>query len=383
MSKNILFIPTKLNVGYQKRTDTYTDKLAYVIYYDEKGKLRKEKSWQTWRNPQLGNDEFENVPTDGFILNRNGGGTRDYYYWNARAEFVRVWDPRGFEFEISIPNLLFILSEVGSSPGKGLEGKFVYGWNGDKLVLLPVGSQDYKRSMEYTTKQSVKFDRKAIVVGGTYTLKKDKNCVEHVYMGKHNFLNSDWRKFSDVGVKDVFAYKDYANKFQFTTKTISDIGECVSDQCVDNYAELLDKFNETIHSAKIEKIEPVLIGKGLSEKYLNSVVDLKKLLLKTYEEGSDEFNKALKQLDTVYFNYRATYNSYYSLRYISGYIVNNKTMTSKYNVFRRLNTENINNNINHYDVFIYIDEHKINLNKFDKLRQVRHKKSLISLAEND
>ena len=31
---NQLFIPAKLRVGYNKREDTYTKKLAYVIYYD-------------------------------------------------------------------------------------------------------------------------------------------------------------------------------------------------------------------------------------------------------------------------------------------------------------------------------------------------------------
>lgn len=49
MKANI-FIPTKINVGFQKRKDTYTGKLAYVIYFDEKGKLRKETSWQGWRD---------------------------------------------------------------------------------------------------------------------------------------------------------------------------------------------------------------------------------------------------------------------------------------------------------------------------------------------
>lgn len=43
MNTNI-FIPTKINVGFQERKDTYTGKLAYVIYFDEKGKLRKETS---------------------------------------------------------------------------------------------------------------------------------------------------------------------------------------------------------------------------------------------------------------------------------------------------------------------------------------------------
>ena len=32
-----LFIPNKIKVGYQKREDTYTKKLAYVVYFDAKG----------------------------------------------------------------------------------------------------------------------------------------------------------------------------------------------------------------------------------------------------------------------------------------------------------------------------------------------------------
>lgn len=31
-----IYIPKKIRVGYNKRGDTYTKKLAYVIYYDEK-----------------------------------------------------------------------------------------------------------------------------------------------------------------------------------------------------------------------------------------------------------------------------------------------------------------------------------------------------------
>lgn len=39
--KSNIFVPKKINVGFQNRDDTYTGKLAYVVYYDEKGKLRK------------------------------------------------------------------------------------------------------------------------------------------------------------------------------------------------------------------------------------------------------------------------------------------------------------------------------------------------------
>lgn len=40
MNTNI-FVPTKINVGFQERKDTYTGKLAYVIYFDEKVNYEK------------------------------------------------------------------------------------------------------------------------------------------------------------------------------------------------------------------------------------------------------------------------------------------------------------------------------------------------------
>ena len=48
--KTSIFVPNKIHVGYQERSDTYTGRLAYVIYTDEKGKLRKENSWNGWRD---------------------------------------------------------------------------------------------------------------------------------------------------------------------------------------------------------------------------------------------------------------------------------------------------------------------------------------------
>lgn len=68
--KSNIFIPKKINVGYQNRSGTYTGKLAYIIYYDEKGVLRKERSWNGWRDEDIPNDEFDNEPTEGFVLNK-------------------------------------------------------------------------------------------------------------------------------------------------------------------------------------------------------------------------------------------------------------------------------------------------------------------------
>lgn len=71
---SIIFIPEQLMVGFQNRKDTFTGKLAYVIYYDEKGKLRKEHSWQNWRDRNIDPQELvkrnRRAGTDGAAIRR-------------------------------------------------------------------------------------------------------------------------------------------------------------------------------------------------------------------------------------------------------------------------------------------------------------------------
>ena len=189
--KSNIFIPKTINVGYQNRSGTYTGKLAYVIYYDERGKLRKEASWNSWRDEKIPNEEFDNVPTTGFVLNKKVG---DYSSgWDHRQAYCRVYDPRNFEFEITIENLLYILENANSIKGKGLEGEFIYGWDGKDLVLMPVESPDYKQISEYNrvihNNETIK--AKDLIVGATY-LTKDN--AEYVYMGKFDkYENCYWK----------------------------------------------------------------------------------------------------------------------------------------------------------------------------------------------
>lgn len=183
-----MFIPKKIKVGFQNRSDTYTQKLAYVIYYDEKGKLRKEASWESWRDDKIEPVEYENVPTEGFVLNKKVGGYTNGWS-NFRQAYVRVYDPRGFEFEITVPNLMYILENTSSIKGKGLEGEFVYGWDGTDLVLIPVSSPDYE---QLTSLNQKRFDNKRITakdlkIGATY-LTKDNERV--VYLGKFDFYDT-------------------------------------------------------------------------------------------------------------------------------------------------------------------------------------------------
>lgn len=140
MSTNV-FIAPKIKVGFQKRSDTFTGKLAYVIYYDEKGKLRKEKSWESWRDKKIAPQEFENTPIDGFTLNKDVQRSREWF--GSGRNMIRIHDPRGFEFEVTCENLIEILMHTDCLR-RGLIGQFVYAWFGadwswdivkDKLCL--------------------------------------------------------------------------------------------------------------------------------------------------------------------------------------------------------------------------------------------------------
>jgi hypothetical protein len=66
----------------------------------------------TSKNKEIIPVEYTNEPLDGFVLNKKVGGYKSD--WNFRQAYCRVYDPRGFEFEITIPNLLYILENANS-----------------------------------------------------------------------------------------------------------------------------------------------------------------------------------------------------------------------------------------------------------------------------
>lgn len=264
--KTNIFIPEKINVGFQNRSDTYTKKLAYVIYFDEKGKLRKEASWNSWRDKSIDNEIFENIPTSGFVLNKKVG---DYSSgWDHRKSYVRIYDPRDFEFEISVENLLYILENANSIKGKGLEGEFIYGWDGKDLVLIPTESPDYIEIKNFNeivhSNKSIKV--KDLKIGATYLTKSNE---EWVYMGRFDYhtTDSEWndreRKYErfDVnkGKYHYFAREatySWNNEKYLQTIITKSLGkrfiDVVSEECVENYAELMDKLEHNTNYSPID-----------------------------------------------------------------------------------------------------------------------------------
>lgn len=245
-----LFIPDKIKVGFQERKDTYTQKLAYVIYYDKAGKLRKEKSWESWRNKSIEPIEYSNVPTEGFVLNKKVGGYKSD--WNFRQAYVRVYDPRGFEFEIDVPNLLYILANCDCSRGKGLEGQFVYSWDGTDLVLLPTSSPDFSKCTEYSLLQNTKIKKKDLKVGYQYKT-KDNEIV--TYLGKLDYyyplFGYDYSYRNKIALKgngyikrDIWATEKNTFVEIETKKLAIEYNQAI------NYAELLELYYKSKNGTK-------------------------------------------------------------------------------------------------------------------------------------
>lgn len=249
--KTSIFIPKKINVGYRNREGTYTGKLAYIIYYDEKGVLRKENSWNGWRDKDIPNQEFDNVPTEGFVLNKKVGDCESG--WNHRHAYCRVYDPRGFEFEITFENLLYILENVNSIKGKGLEGEFVYGWDGTELILMPTESPDYKENVKFSDILHSNNTIKAqdLIVGATYLTKQNE---ELVYMGRYDSYRNNTGY--NQGKYYWFANPNTSDSWLCFTRLKAipknKLIACLDSECSSEYAELYEKMTKCCEFSPID-----------------------------------------------------------------------------------------------------------------------------------
>lgn len=272
--KSKLYIPKKLKVGFQKRSDTFTQKLAYVIYWDDKNVLRKEKSWEGWRDKKIDPIEIENIPYGNFTLNKDVH--RDGGHFGVGKNHIRVYDDRGIEFEITPENLVFILMNTNCVK-RSLEGEYVYAWHGQDLVLLSTNCQDYKASSEFTKLQGEKVGAKNFVPGHWYMAKDQK---ELMYLGRHDWY--EWKRekvgerqrnqhsyYGGAGKEDIYHYfRKPKKKHVFISKdkkieSHSDgnkISRQLTDTVDDDYVGNLELFLGSFNAGAVEKIELEELG---------------------------------------------------------------------------------------------------------------------------
>jgi len=179
--------------------------------------------------------EFDNEPLDGFVINKKAGGTK--YGWNPRQTYCRIYDPRGFEFEITIPNLLYILENTNSIKGKGLEGKFIYGWDKKDLVLIPEDSPEYQEMVKFTELQDGKVLKKDMVKGNVYLNSQGERLT---YLGDayeldyYGYIKGDKKKL-------WFARKEGFINYTAATSLKADLNEVDPE-----FSNLINKIEKTI-----------------------------------------------------------------------------------------------------------------------------------------
>ena len=273
MVKNRLNIPQKILVGFQKRESTYTGQLGFVVYYKNNGTIAKETSWNNWRDNNIEQQEFDNIPTSGFVLNKHVGGCQSG--WNFRQSYCRIFDPRGFEFEITIENLLFILEYCSAIKGKGLEGQFVYAWDKKDLVLLPVDSEDYRESSDFGKKVSEgKPTKKSLKIGACYKSYGD----DVVYLGELFYRMRDFsvhriRPFK--GTKKLIFCNDKTGEIK--PYSLSQVDYLVSENyyAPDIVTDKLEEYSNTFRGYDYKKKIIRLFGKETDETvrtYINKII---------------------------------------------------------------------------------------------------------------
>ena len=248
-----VFIAPKIKVGYQDRPGTFTGRLAYIIYYDEKGKLHKEQSWKGWRDEKLPVDDYDNKPMEGFTLNKDIKRYSGEWFSSHRT-MIRVHDPRGFEFEVTTENLIGILMHTDCLR-RGLIGEFVYAWVGKELVLLPTNSEEYQNAQKYTAGLSQKVSAKELVPGISYKTKREGNVI---YLGRFNWYEYPAKRYARFGCRTeekahVFTNDDGKTFFR---KSSMEFLSCPNtDVPVSNLADLIDGFNTKSYANKIVKLD--------------------------------------------------------------------------------------------------------------------------------
>ena len=170
-----------------QHTNEPSYKVAFVSYYDEKGKFRHETSFNNWISQDVPTEEHKNVPIKGFKIFKQA----NRYSWNRFCSYrnvsVEIQDPRGWVFEISHDNLAWIIDNCLIDKGD-IEGEFVYGWDGKDRVLIPCASDTYKD----LAKRSEKIINKGYIKPNElkpYYVYKTKRGDLFTFLGRFDYYN--------------------------------------------------------------------------------------------------------------------------------------------------------------------------------------------------
>jgi hypothetical protein len=170
--------PYEENAAGKKRIETvdrWADDLAYEMV---NGKWTK--------NPNtLKPTIIDNVPLAGFSIAKS---VRRDSSWNGGNVVWRIEDPRGFEWEISSPNLAQILTQTGIAAGGIINGRCIIGRLAGANILVPEGTDLWDKMEADLVKREVKATQKNVTGYNIGDRVKTKADEEFYFIGKEKVM---------------------------------------------------------------------------------------------------------------------------------------------------------------------------------------------------
>lgn len=192
-------------------------------------------------------DDVDNNPATGFRITKSisRGG------WNGGNKVVRIEDPRGFELEISVDNLVKLMTMTTFIDGE-CQTECVWARDGAKNVLLPVNSDLYLAAIKETKTRNAKaIPLKQVKIGDTIRLYgKGVEFDKCEYYGLYRCGSTKFDGYATETLIDVnkrYVVKDLkTNNFYLYTKlTVIEIVGRADDAITERPVMLpLDKCKE-------------------------------------------------------------------------------------------------------------------------------------------
>lgn len=215
-------IPTHHYVGFSKR-ETENIPLGFMTPDGtDAAAIKRKKTVDDWatsssyQTVKLPAKSFENKPLSGFKL---GNNVRHGYGWGQGNVKWRIEDPRGFELEISSPNLAQIIAITTIENGEILE-KCVWARMGAENILLPVNSDVYETAQANTERANTSVSLKDLKIGYKAILQNGK---EGRYMGQMYALNKNNEEHIVQAPKKTHVFLNETEVFTVATPKLSSI----------------------------------------------------------------------------------------------------------------------------------------------------------------
>lgn len=198
MKNDYLYIPNKVRVGFKNDGDG--TKIAYFIYQDENGKLRKENSWNSWRDKNIEPIDIDNTPLEGYRIRKVRNGYR-YSLWEQRDAKIIIEHPTlNCVFEITPANLLELITAEG---GAGVDNRgvilspCVMCWCGTALLLMSAKCSEYESSLKHS--KEINLNKKIKPeIGHTY---RNRDGYEYTFLGRGVIYDKNTIKDEDEAKK--------------------------------------------------------------------------------------------------------------------------------------------------------------------------------------